>query len=168
MRRLKSFTQLTGAERRILVRALFVVGFSRASLWILPIKAARIVVAGAATGAAAESVQQVTWAVKAVGRCLPGASCLTHALAAQALLVHSGFPSRVEIGVAKSEDSDSDSDKDRFEPRRFQAHAWVVCHGQVVLGGQQIERYNCLVVWESSGVAQCIPRFPRASPPPQT
>ena len=161
MRRLKRFTQLTGAERRILVRALFVVGVSRISLWILPIKAARRVVAGAATGAAAESVQQVAWAVKAVGRCLPGASCLTQALAAQALLVHSGFPSRVEIGVVKSA-------KDKFEPPRFQAHAWVVCHGQVVLGGQQIERYNSLVVWESSGVAQCIPRFPRASPPPQT
>ena len=166
MRRLKRFTQLTGVERRILARALFVVGVSRVSLWILPIKAARRVVAGAATGATAESVQQVTWAVKSVGRCLPGASCLTQALAAQALLVHSGFPSRVEIGVAKSEDRDSD--KDKFEPRRFQAHAWVVCHGQVVLGGQQMERYNSLVVWESSGVAQCIPRFPRASPPPQT
>jgi hypothetical protein len=162
MRRLKRFTQLTGAERRMLVRVLFVVGVSRVSLWILPMEAARKAVANAAIGAAANSVEQVVSAVKAVSRCLPGASCLTQALAAQALLVHSGFPSRVEIGVAKCED------KDKLELRRFQAHAWVVCHGQVVLGGQQIERYNSLVVWESSGVAQCIPRFPRAAPPPQT
>ena len=60
------------------------------------------------------------------------------AVAAQALLTQSGFPSHVEIGVAK--------DKDDLQ--RLQAHAWVVCHGQVVLGGQQPNDYNSMVVWE--------------------
>jgi transglutaminase-like putative cysteine protease len=129
----------------MLVRVLFVVGVSRVSLWILPIEAARRVVANAAIGAVANSVEQVVSAVKAVSRCLPGASCLTQALAAQALLVHSGFPSRVEIGVAKNEDSE---DKGKLELRPFQAHAWVVCDGHVVLGGPEIGRYNSLVVWD--------------------
>ena len=37
MRLLKRLTQLTAAERRILIRALLVVGVARAALWILPI-----------------------------------------------------------------------------------------------------------------------------------
>jgi hypothetical protein len=70
-----------------------------------------------------------------VSHYLPGATCLTQALAAQALLTHSGFPSLVEIGVSKD------------ELQRFHAHAWVVCQGQVVLGERKLERYNSLMVW---------------------
>lgn len=85
-------------------------------------------------------MEQVVWAVRVASRYLPGATCLTQALAAQALLTHSGFPAQVEIGVAK------DSDEEKV--RQFRAHAWVVCHGQVVLGGQPGPRYNSLTVWD--------------------
>jgi hypothetical protein len=70
-----------------------------------------------------------------MSRYLPHATCLTQALAAQALLFRSGFPAQVEIGVAKDDD------------RRLSAHAWVVCYGQVVLGGQQSDRYNSVMIW---------------------
>jgi hypothetical protein len=136
MRQLRRFTQLTMAERRVLIRVLFVVAVARTALWVLPVEAARRVVARAATGAVGDSVEQLVWAVRIVSRYLPGATCLTQALAAQALLTHSGFPSQVEIGVAKD------------ELRRFHAHAWVVCQGQVVLGERQGERYNSLMVWD--------------------
>jgi hypothetical protein len=135
MRRLRRFTQLSVAERRVIIRALLAVGVARAALWLLPVKAARRVVAKAATGTAGDSVGQLVWAVRVVSRHLPGATCLTQALAAQALLTHSGFPSRVEIGVAKD------------AQHRFHAHAWVVCQGQVVLGERKVERYNSLIVW---------------------
>jgi Transglutaminase-like superfamily len=138
MRRLKvltRFAQLGWPERRILIRVLWVVGVARASLWVLPIEKARRMVAKVAAGSTGDSVHQVVWAVRLVGRCLPGATCLTQALAAEALLTGAGFSPHVEIGVAKDELSG------------FQAHAWVVCHGQVVLGGQQVERYNSLIVW---------------------
>jgi Transglutaminase-like superfamily len=136
MRQLRRFTQLTMAERRVLIRVLLVVGVARTALWVLPVEAARGVVARAATGATGESVEHLVWAVRIVSRYLPGATCLTQALAAQALLTHSGFPSQVEIGVAKD------------ELGRFHAHAWVVCQGQVVLGERQGERYNSLMVWD--------------------
>jgi hypothetical protein len=133
MRRLKRFVQLTGAERRILIRVLFVVGVARAALCVLSTDAARKLAAKAAAGAAG-SLEQMVWAVRVVSRYLPGATCLTQALAAQALLTQSGFPSQVEIGVA------------RDDLRRLQAHAWVVCQGQVVLGGQQPNHYNSIAV----------------------
>jgi len=135
MRRLKRFVQLTGAEKRILIRVLFVVGVARAALCVVSTDNARSVASKAATGAAG-SVEQMVWAVQVVSRYLPGANCLTQALAAQALLTASGFPAQVEIGVAK----------DDF--RRLQAHAWVICHGQVVLGGQEPNHYNSMIVWD--------------------
>lgn len=135
MRQLKRFIQLTGSERRLLIRVWFVVGVARAALWVLPTDAARRLAAKAATGTTG-SVEQMVWAVRVASRCLPGATCLTQALAAHALLTQSGFPSQVEIGVAKD------------ELRRLQAHAWVICQGKVVLGGQQPNHYNSMVVWE--------------------
>jgi len=133
MRRLKRFAQLTPTEKRILIRVLFVVGLARAGLSFFSTDTARKIAAKAATGASG-SLEQVVWAVTVVSRYLPGATCLTQALAAQALLTQSGFPSQVEIGVAKD------------ELRRLKAHAWVVCHGQVVLGGQQSSHYNSIIV----------------------
>ena len=59
--------------------------------------------ARAAAGAPIGSVEQVVWGVRAVSRYLPGATCLTQAIAAQSLLTHCGFPSQVEIGVAKEQ-----------------------------------------------------------------
>ena len=117
MRRLKRFTQLSAAERRILIRALIAVGAARAALWILPVETARKVVARTTSGASSASVKQVVWALGVVSRYLPGASCLTQAIAAQSLLANSGFLSQVKIGVTKSKN----------EVRSFQAHAWVVC-----------------------------------------
>ncbi len=138
MRRLKRFLGLSGRERGLLIRVLMVVGAARASLWILPVEMARKVSARAAAGSSAASVEQVVWAVTAVSRCLPGATCLTQAIAAQSLLANSGFPSKLEVGVAK----------DNNELRSLRAHAWVVCHGQVVLGGRQVERYDSLMAWD--------------------
>jgi len=89
MRRLRRFTQLTMAERWILIRVLLVVGVARAALWLLPIQAARRVVARAANGAEGDSVEHLVWAVRIASRYLPGATCLTQALAAQALLTRS-------------------------------------------------------------------------------
>jgi Transglutaminase-like superfamily len=132
---LTRFVRLSGAERRILIRVLWVVGVARASLWVLPVEKARRVIAKVVARSTTDSVDQVVWAVRLAGRCLPGATCLTQALAAEALLAGAGFSPQIEIGVAKDELSG------------FQAHAWVVCHGQVVLGGQQVERYNSLIVW---------------------
>jgi hypothetical protein len=133
--RLTRFARLNGAERRMLIRVLLVVAAARGALWALPMEKARRVVATVAAGSTGDSVERVVWAVRVVSRYLPGATCLTQALAAEALLTDAGFSPQIEIGVAKDELSG------------FRAHAWVVCHGQVVLGGQQVERYNPLIVW---------------------
>jgi hypothetical protein len=79
----KSVSPHSGALRRILIRVLFVVGVARAALCVHSTDTARRVVAKAATGTAG-SVEQMVWAVRVVSHYLPGAPCLTQALAAQA------------------------------------------------------------------------------------
>ena len=135
MRRLKRLLQLTGAEKRILIRVGFVVAATRAALWCLSADTVRRVSAKAARGTAG-TLKQLVWAVETVSRYLPYATCLTQAMAAQALLFRSGFPAELEIGVAKDDD------------HHLRAHAWVVCYGQVVLGGQQADHYNSVMIWK--------------------
>jgi hypothetical protein len=134
MRRLKRFFQLTRVERRILMRVGLVVGVTRAALWFLSADTVRRLSARVARGTAG-SLDQLVWAVKTVSRFLPHATCLTQALAAQALLAGSGVPAQVEIGVAKD------------DLHRLQAHAWVVCYGQTVLGGREANHYNSVMSW---------------------
>jgi len=138
MRRLKRFATLGSQDRFLLLRALVLVAAIRAGLCLLPFRVLQRLAGKACTGAAAtRPAGRYVWAVRAASRCVPGASCLTQALAAQVLLAQSGYDSRIEIGVTKD------------EQRRFRAHAWVVCGDEIVIGGAEADRYVPLAAWET-------------------
>ena len=139
MRRLKRFMGLTTVERSLLFRALFVVGTARMALWSLPVAAARRLVAAAAGVMDPAYADKSVWAVKVASRYIPRATCLTQALAVQAMLARAGRDSRVEIGVAK-------------EAGQFEAHAWVVCTDQILIGGPDVSRYSRLTTWASGNI----------------
>ena len=101
MRRLKRFLSLTSGDRRLLIRALMTVGVARVALWILPFRAARRIVTQVVGTPKRLPVERLTWAVKTASPYLPQASCLTQALAAEALLTAAGHKSHIEIGVSK-------------------------------------------------------------------
>lgn len=67
----------------------------------------------------------VLWSVRQAARLVPGATCLTQAIAAQSLLGRRGEPSTVRIGVR------------RDVRGGFHAHAWLLQHGRTVLGGDE-------------------------------
>lgn len=78
-------------------------------------------------------MDRVAWAVTMASRCVPQATCLTQAIAAQLLLAWRGYPTHLRIGVAKG------------EGERFRAHAWVESHGRVIIGGSEsLLRYTPL------------------------
>jgi len=136
MSRLKRLASLTSGERRLLLHTLFVVAVARVTLWMLPLALARKVVA-TTTGAMKQiSVERLVWAVKAASRWVPQATCLTQAMAVQALLARAGYGSRLEIGVAKD------------AAHRFEAHAWVTCGNRIVIGGPDVARYARLTAGE--------------------
>jgi hypothetical protein len=133
-KRLRRFGELSCSERLLLLRALLVVAVARVALWVCPLATSRRVVATAARGRKTHAVEQLAWAVTVVSRYVPRATCLTQALAMQVLLTHSGHQSRVEVGVVKDS--------------RFEAHAWVVCDGKVVVGAAETGRYRPIFAWE--------------------
>jgi len=68
-------------------------------------------------------LRRVAWGVAAAARLIPGASCLTQALAGQYLLARQGNASKIRIGV------------ERDTGAQLKAHAWLVSGNHIVLGG---------------------------------
>src|SRR3712207_2161932 len=120
MRRLRSFLRLSATEKRLLVKAAFLLEAISLGVRLLPIQTLRRTLgqlAGSPIGslrADGSSVDEVARAVEVASRHLPGEkTCLTQALAAQVLLSRREHPALVRIGVAKGEGGE------------FEAHAWL-------------------------------------------
>jgi hypothetical protein len=138
MRRIRRFAKLDSQDRTLFLRALALVGAIRAGLCLLPFRLLQEFAAKTRGGASAPlPVERCVWAVRAASRFVPGATCLTQALAAQVLLARAGCDSRIEIGVT------------RDEQHCFRAHAWVTCGSEIVIGGANVDRYVPLAAWET-------------------
>jgi hypothetical protein len=135
LKRLRKIILLSQVERRLLIRSALLMPAFRLGLWLLPFRTL-VILAGQGRSQTQPSdpslPDRVAWAVRVIGRYVPRATCLVQALTAQALLMRSGFPSNLRIGVAKAEE-------------RFQAHAWVESQGRVIAGAGEIERYTPLL-----------------------
>lgn len=76
------------------------------------------------------SDERIAWAVTVASRRVPRATCLTQALATQALLARLGRTSALRIGVGRDEQG------------KVCAHAWVEVSGRAIIGGGGLERYT--------------------------
>ena len=69
------------------------------------------------------TVERIVWAVSTASRHLPvKMNCFPRALATQVLLSRQNIASELKIGVS------------RMGADQFEAHAWVVCNGRVIMG----------------------------------
>ena len=80
-----------------------------------------------------ETIGRCAWALQRGSYLVPGASCLTQALAGQWLLATLGYTSRVIVGVRSSDTG-------------LAAHAWLLASGRTVIGGQSedLDRFTPL------------------------
>ena len=129
--------RLPPVERRLLMRAWFLLLTVRLGLWLLPFRHQRRIwqrLAAAAPGGApaAGEADRIAWAVSLAGRYVPRATCLTQALTVQTLLKREGIAAHLRLGVAKDDDG------------RVTAHAWLEQDGQVLIGGGRLEHYTAL------------------------
>jgi hypothetical protein len=137
MKKLAKFLRLSTAEKFLLQRTLILVAAIRVALWILPFRVVqRFTFKARKTKHSKYSVEQFIWAVRATSRYVPRATCLTQAMTAQTLLLRAGYNPKVKIGVAKN------------DKKLFEAHAWLVLEGQVLIGGTEVERFTALTVFE--------------------
>jgi len=140
VRRLRRFAGLRTDERRLLVRTAILMPVFRLALWLLPFRQVAALAEHDRTRLPEPGAchpDRIAWAIRAVSRYVPKATCLVQALTAKVLLENSGFPTLLHIGVARSE-------QDRFE-----AHAWVETQGKVITGDCDLDRYSRLLLWDS-------------------
>ncbi|MFO1086730.1 MAG: lasso peptide biosynthesis B2 protein [Reyranellaceae bacterium] len=128
------FLALPGRDRRLLLHALVTLIGVRVALRFVPLD--RLRHPAGRTRRCARPADRVAWAVRAASRRLPGTTCLASALAAQRLLSREGHVCELTIGVARND-------------RGFAAHAWVVCEGAILVGGEESGGYAPLVAWSS-------------------
>jgi hypothetical protein len=111
----------------LLLRATALLWSIRVGLWLLPLGTVRrLLTRAGAMGPMARGrgppKDRILWAVATAQCVVPRVTCLSQALATHILLVRSGYPAQVRIGVAKT-------DRGRLE-----AHAWVEGDGQILVG----------------------------------
>lgn len=72
--------------------------------------------------------REVAWSVAAAARLVPGATCLTQALAGQALLARRGRDSTVRVSIP-----------DTSPDGTLRPHAWLMAGNTILLGGTAAE-----------------------------
>jgi hypothetical protein len=148
LRPLRSLARLTAAERRLAVRALALVAAFRLALWTLPARRVLSAAPRRRSRHAGVAPERMAWLVRAAGRRVTAASCLTRALAARWLLAEAGLESELRFGHR------------RDERGSFAAHAWLEHRGQVLVGGDEdLARYH-----RFDGAPPAVPRHTPASP----
>jgi hypothetical protein len=138
MRRLTKFLALPAEDRRALAVSLALICLVRISLWIVPFRWLRTAVRrvasppGGKPEPAPGEAERTVQAIERAARSVPGATCLTQALAAEILLRRAGHPAAIRVGVAKSSSGE------------LAAHAWIEAYGRVLLGDHDLDHYTWL------------------------
>lgn len=128
MTRIAKLLALSWLERWLLLQASVLLGGTWLALRLLSFAQLQRLLQAAASRQgpiSAETqppVESIAAALKRAHRCMPSASCLPQAMAAQYLLLHYGHPAELRLGAAKDDDG------------RVRAHAWVVSGNQIVIG----------------------------------
>jgi hypothetical protein len=120
--------RLSKPELLLLLRALILVVQVRAALSVWPYDRVRRYFSrhrGFSKNPASST--RIVHFISIVSQRIPGASCLTRALAAETLLRWHGHDACLRIGVSKD------------ASKRLRAHAWVESGGQIVIGGDEVQ-----------------------------
>jgi hypothetical protein len=132
-----NFISLPPGDRHLVVRAFLAVARVRLLLWLLNFKYLKRYLASCPrvkpTQPAAVDPSlpdKILRFIEVAGRYIPRTTCLTQALAAQALLNRYGFHTELSIGVAKD------------GAGQFHAHAWLERKGNIITGGCDLHRYS--------------------------
>jgi hypothetical protein len=154
---IRRFLRLSRDERRLLMRATFLLAAIHLSLGRMPFTMLRRLVMsrcrpGPMAGNRALS-ERVVWAVTAAAERIPGPpTCLSRALAVQAMLARRGYPSRLHVGVTRDGQG------------KVEGHAWVESEGQILIGGSplNIQHFTRLAAFDAE-----VPLELRAAGPPR-
>jgi hypothetical protein len=139
----RKLLRLSAEDRSLLTSSVLLVGAARLALWVLPFNLVR----RALTRRARRSLvpyptAKIGWAISVAKEFIPRGNCLPQALAAESLLLRSGHPVELRIGVVKTAQG------------LLEAHAWVESGGRLVVGdlAQGLSTYSPLPPLPSAGI----------------
>jgi hypothetical protein len=136
MNRLRAFLRLSAGERRLLVEATLLLAAMRLSLRVLPLRALQRLSGSLSSDGEARhdavSPERIAWAVGGGSRVMPGATCLTRALAIQILLERRGYRTELRVGLARTRNGE------------IEGHAWVEAGDKVVGAEGDLAPYTLL------------------------
>ncbi len=127
LRALERWRRIGVDGRHLTLEALLLVVYVRCALWCSPFAQVeqrfhpRSPIAAQRRNASGDA-EQVAEAVRRAARRVPGASCLTQALATRVALGRRGVVGELRIGVAKDASG------------MLEAHAWIEFEGRVLIG----------------------------------
>lgn len=151
--------RLSGAERRRLAEASLALLLARALVRLVPLRVSTRLLGlhsgvddrgdgdapRVASDAELQEARAVGWAVQSVADRLPGSStCLVQALAAATLLRRRRIPLALHLGVHGVR---------RTGRAEIDAHAWVSCRDEVLVGASGHERFTPLVSFRDRPVS---------------
>jgi hypothetical protein len=125
------FLQLSRSDQWLLIQAFVVLAVVVSGLRVLPGLTLQRLLLQVANRfslfvlAQRPSAQNIARSIRVASRHVPKATCLPQALAAQFLLTQNSYSADLQIGVAKNKN------------RLLEAHAWVRCEGEILVGGVQ-------------------------------
>jgi len=133
--KLRRFTQLSGADRWLLLRAAAWLAVARIMLVAMPFRRLAEKLSSSQKSASLEAdpavLSSVSWAVAAAANNVPWRSdCFPQTIAARKLLRKHGYESTIHIGVERVGEND------------LAGHAWLTCGEVVVTGGSDLDRYT--------------------------
>jgi hypothetical protein len=135
VRKASTFRRLSPADRKLAFAAIALLAAVRIAVWLLPYQRVMRLVKNSSMRRSVHgkcTPREVAWAVRLASRYVPGATCLPQALTTYILLGRYGNPSCLRIGVAAAP--------------KFEAHAWVECEGNVVIGGwESLDQFTSIL-----------------------
>ncbi len=126
-RRLARLWHLPAADKRHFVSVFVTIVFVRLALSGFGYARLSKLIPPATDTAPIDTLRKLGRRVPRLARLVPGASCLTQAVAGQILLARDGYRSDMRVGVREDETG------------RITAHAWLLSDGKIILGGQPAE-----------------------------
>lgn len=137
------FFALAAGDRALILRVVALVAAVRVRLWLGDWASVRSALRQTQLGprlcgqCAARPPDRLAWAVRAASRVVPGATCLTQALALHVLLRATGRRAVIRIGI-------------EAPGGRFASHAWVECDGRTLLDRPaDLASFAEMVSWET-------------------
>jgi len=137
MGKLRQLLALNGADRWLLLQAIFWLAIARLMLVLVPFRwlSGRLSGRGSQqpVAPAPELLRRIGWAVDVAARHVPWrADCFPQALTGRMLLQRRGHASTIHIGVVNE------------AGRGLSGHAWLTCGDVVVTGGADLHHYAVL------------------------